>query len=92
MDAPVYDLFDIYWKTANDKIYSNLGFSAEYYNSETKKFKQSLIEGDIKKVIEKHKKKYPFIDFKMNTLKYDSLPEFSTSFLSEMEKMNLNLK
>jgi hypothetical protein len=91
MDEPVYDLFDIYWKTANDKFFTSLGLSAEYYNSETMKFKQSLIENDIKKVVEKHKKKFPFIEFKLNTLKYDSLPEFSTSFLNEMEKMNLNL-
>ncbi len=91
MDAPVYDLFDIYWKTTNDKFLNNLGIAADYYNSDTTKFKQSLIESDINKVISKHKKKYPFIDFKINTLKYDSLEEFSTSFLNETQKMNLNL-
>jgi hypothetical protein len=91
LDAPIYDLFDRYWKATNDKFYKSLGLSADYYDSETKKFKQSLIEGDIRKVIEKNKKKYPHIDFKINTLKYDSLPEFSTTFLSAMEKMNLNL-
>jgi len=81
MDAPIYDLFDIYWKTTNDKYYNELGFNVSYYNSESKKFKQADIENDILKVIKDHKKKYPFIDFKTHTLKYDNLAEFSTSFL-----------
>ena len=92
MDAPVYDFFEIYWKTTNDKYYKELGFEAGYYDSSSQQFKQSKIENDINKIISSYKKKYPHIDFKTHTLKYDNLAEFSTSFLYEVEKLNLNLK
>lgn len=92
MDAPVYDFFEIYWKTTNDKYYKELGFDANYYDSSSQQFKQSKIENDINKIISSYKKKYPHIDFKTHTLKYDNLAEFSTSFLYEVEKLNLNLK
>lgn len=92
MDEPIYDLFNIYWKATNDKYYKELGYEADYYDAETKKFKQAKVENDIMKIVSDYKKKYPFIDFKTHNLKYDNLAGFSTSFLNEVEKMNLNLK
>ena len=92
MDAPVYDFFEIYWKTTNDKFYKELGFEADYYDSDTQKFKQSKIEADIIKMVSEYKKKYPHIEFKTLNLKYDNLAEFSTSYLYELEKLKLNLK
>ena len=92
MDAPVYDFFEIYWETTNDKYFKELGYLADYYDSETQKFKQSNIERDVLKIISNYKKKYPFIDLKTHNLKYDNLAEFSTSYLNEIEKLNLNLK
>ncbi|MCF6364953.1 MAG: YbjN domain-containing protein [Bacteroidales bacterium] len=92
MDAPVYELFEIYWKATNDKYYKNLGFNVEYYNSETKEFKQSKIENDILKIISNAKRKYINLDFKTHLLKFTSLHEFSTSFLTEIEKLNFNIK
>lgn len=92
MDAPVYDFFDIYWKATNSSYYKDLGFSVDYYNEETEKFKQSDIENDISKIIKAHKGKFPYLDFKVHTLKYDNLAEFSASFLYEVEKLNLNLQ
>jgi len=92
MDAPVYELLEIYWQATNDKYYKDLGFNADYYNSETEKLKQSKIENDILKIISNAKRKFPNLDFKTHLLKYTSLPEFSTSFLTEIEKLNFNIK
>lgn len=92
MDAPVYDLLEIYWKATNDKYYKELGFWADYYNSETKTFKKSKIENDITKIISQSKRKYPNLDFKTHLLKFDSLANFSTSFLIELEKLNFKVK
>ncbi len=92
MDAPVYDLLEIYWKTTNDKYYKELGFWADYYNSNTKTFKKAKIEDAISKIVSKYKYKFPHLAFKTHILKFDNLANFSTSFLKELEKMNFNMK
>jgi hypothetical protein len=92
MDEPIYDLFEIYWKATNDKYFKELGYTADYYDSASNSFKQSRVENDIMKIVNSYRRKFSFIDFKTHTLKYENLAEFSTSFLDEVQKLNLNLK
>ncbi len=91
MDAPVYDLFNIFWKAINSKYYKDLGYTEVYYDTKNNKFEKQSIESRIYNIINGYKAKFPFIAFKTSQLKYDSLPTFAYSFLSEMKEMNLEL-
>ncbi len=92
MDAPVYDLFDIFWKVINSAYYKELGFTDDYFDAENNKFNRQSIESRIYNIVNGYKGKFPFIAFKTSQIKYDSLPSFATSFLFEMKEMNLNLQ
>jgi hypothetical protein len=72
--------------------FTALGFGSEYYDTVKNQFETDTIIKMIKAIQDKWKNKYPFMDFKTNNLRFDSLVNFNYSFTNEMEFLNMEPK
>ena len=92
LPKPVSDLYLILMKVSYADFFRDLGFSEELYNSKTQQFNSELIGQKITTIMNAWREKYPQINFKTETLKYDSLLSFTLSFTAEIEFVNTEVK
>jgi hypothetical protein len=92
LPRPISDLYLILMKVSYADFFRDLGFTEQLYNSKTQQFNSGLIEQKIGFIIEAWREKYPQINFKTESLKYDSLLNFTQSFTAEIEFVNTEVK
>lgn len=92
LPRPISDLYLILMKVSYADFFRDLGFTAELYNNKTQQFNSELIEQKVALIMEAWREKYPQINFKTKSLKYDSLLSFTLSFTAEIEFVNTEVK
>jgi hypothetical protein len=88
----ITELNHIYMMVNYSDYFTALGFGSEYYDTVKNQFETDTIIKMIKAIQDKWKNKYPFMDFKTNNLRFDSLVNFNYSFTNEMEFLNMEPK
>ena len=90
LPRPVTEFFHLFMMINHGEYFKALGFTANYYNPETKEFDIDKIMDRIKQIINTWKSKYPNLKMKSENLKYDGLVSFNVSYTNEIELFNLD--
>ncbi|THU41910.1 YbjN domain-containing protein [Niastella caeni] len=67
-----------------------LGFTVPYYDAAANRFDPEAIRERIEQIVETWKAKYPKLQFRMDTLKFNSLVAFNSSFSTEITFLNFD--
>jgi hypothetical protein len=89
LPKPVTEFFHLFMMVNHGDYFRVLGFSANYYNPETKQFDADRITARIRQIIDTWKLKYPNLKMKLENIKYDNMVSFNVSFTTEIEFLNL---
>lgn len=88
----ITEFFQLYMMVNYPDYFIALGFKEAYYDRYKNQFATQTIIGRIKQIQEKWKGKYPYMDFRIQQLKFDSLPNFDLSFTNELAALNMEGK
>lgn len=89
LPRPITEFFQLFMMVNHGEYFKALGFTATYYDIQTKQFDIDDIIGRIKQIVDKWKVKYPNLKIRLENLRYDSLLNFNISFTTEIELLNL---
>lgn len=92
MPKVLTQLFELFMQVNYNSYFKELGFPEKYYDPATNKFDQDDIIGRVNDIINHWKQKYPRLEYRTNTLKFDNLTNFNHSFTAEIEFMNFESK
>lgn len=88
MPAIATDLMMVAWRIFNPEIFTELGYSTQYYDVENQKFNVDVIKKRIKLHVNHSKKRHPNIQFNSNNLDFSNINQFSISFINEFQNLN----
>ncbi len=88
----ITELFHLYIMVNYPDYFAALGYTTLYYDAVKNKFDSTKIVDKIKSIQQFWKDKYPFMDFKTQNLRFDSLVNFDLTFTNEMEFLNMEPK
>jgi hypothetical protein len=92
LPRPLTEFYHLFMMVNYPGFFKELGFSKEYFNTETNTFNQQTILDKIQSIEQAWKEKYHALSFKADKLKFDSLVAFNQSFTSEIEYLNLETR
>lgn len=90
LPKPLGELFKLYMQINHADYFSALGFTEPYYNAATNDFEEDRIKQRIEDIIVVWKNKFTKLEFKVNSLRYDNLVNFNTSFTAEVANLNFD--
>lgn len=90
LPQPVNELFKLFMQVNYSEYFMDLGFADNYYDPSTKNFKVDEIVDCIESIVRNWRTKYPRLEFRTGTLKYDSLVEFNQTFGNEVAMLNID--
>jgi hypothetical protein len=90
LPKPLSDLFRLFMHVNYGDFFQELGFSKQYYTAAVNRFQQEEIFDEIEKIVGTWKAKYPKFFFNSQTLKFESLVSFNTSFVTELGVLNFD--
>ena len=90
LPRPVTELFHLFEMVNYGEYFRALGFTANFYNPETKQFDAEKIGERIKQILNTWKPKYPNLKIKLENIKYDNMVSFNVSFTTEIEFLNVD--
>ena len=90
LPRPVTEFFHLFMMVNYGEYFRALGFTADYYNEQTKQFNADDVTDRIKDIINTWKPKYPNLKMKLENIKYDSVVSFNVSFTTEIEFLNFD--
>ncbi len=82
------DLMMVSWRIFNPEIFTDLGFSDQFYNNEQQKFNEELIKKKINAIVKFYRKRHPNIQFNPDNLNFENLNQFAISFINEFQNLN----
>jgi hypothetical protein len=85
------DFFHLLMMVNYADYFKALGFNETYVDSTRNTINQEAIITRIKEIQEKWKSKYPNADFKTQNLRFDNLVNFSQTFTTEIEFLNMEV-
>ncbi len=88
----ITQLIHLYMRVNYADYFSALGYKNLLYNPQKNEFDTDTIIDTIKSIQASWKEKYPFMDFKTQNLRFDSLVNFDLTFTNEMEFLNVEPK
>jgi hypothetical protein len=86
MQQPLIEFFNLIMQVLNHDFYTELGVNDKLVSNG--KPDRSNIEDQIRSIINRGKKTYPNLDFKLDMLKYDSINLFGETFMKEIDYLN----
>lgn len=92
LPRPVSQLFELFMQVNYADYFTALGFSERLYESSNNRFDDDKIIERINGIIRTWKKKYPKLEFRTSTLKFDNLTNFDHTFTAEIEFLNFDSK
>lgn len=92
LPKPLTEFFQLFMMVNYPDYFSELGFTAVYYNPITKTFNQESILRRIEEIQDAWKIKYPGMKMRPEKLKFDSVLNFNQTFTGEIEFLNLEVK
>jgi hypothetical protein len=90
LPKPLSDLFRLFMQVNYGDYFESLGFYGQYYNAATNRFDTDSIVDRIGEIVHAWKTKYPKLEFKTNTLRYDNLVNFNHTFTTEISLLNFD--
>jgi hypothetical protein len=90
LPRPLSDLFRLFMHVNYGDYFAALGYTENLYDPLLNRFDQEEIQQSIEEIIETWKKKYLKLQFKVKTLRYESLVSFNHSFTAEIANMNFD--
>lgn len=85
-------LFDLYYKIVEPKFYKSLGFNVAYYNSDDQRFNTKTIRKAFEQIKASNAAQFPSFNPSVSKLKFDSLPNFTRSYLLMIHDLDLTKK
>ena len=86
LPQPLSDLFRLFMMVNHSNYFSALGFK-KLYDPEMRDFEKDDIEDAIREIITEWRNKYPRLEFNIESLRFDSLLNFSYSFTRELTNL-----
>ena len=90
LPKPLSDLILLYMQVNYRAYFEALGFTVPYYDVTAGQFNPEAIRERIEEIMEAWKPKYPKLQFKMETLKFNNLVAFNGSFNAEIISLNFD--
>jgi hypothetical protein len=90
LPKPLSELFRLYMQINHADYFTALGFVPAYYNAATNDFDEDRIRQRVDDIITVWRNKFTKLEFKVNTLRFDSLVNFNTSFTAEIANLNFD--
>jgi hypothetical protein len=90
LPKPLSDLILLYMQINFREYFEALGFTVPYYDAPANRFDPDAIREKIEEITEAWKPKYPKLVFRMETLKFNNLVTFNSSFTTEITFLNFD--
>jgi hypothetical protein len=90
LPKPLSDLILLYFQINYRAYFEALGFTVPYYDQQGNQFNPEAIRERIEEITESWKAKYPKLQFRMDTLKFNNLVTFNSSFSTEITFLNFD--
>jgi hypothetical protein len=90
LPKPLSDLILLFFQINYRDYFEALGFTAPYYESANGQFNPEAIRLRIEEIVTAWLPKYPKLQFRMDTLKFNSLVAFNGSFSTEITALNFD--
>jgi hypothetical protein len=86
------DLITIYVAVMHPEFFTELGMKQAFYNRETKKFNQELVQAAVDQAIGKFKDKFKNLRWDHKRINYDTLYDFGITYSEQVANLNLETK
>jgi hypothetical protein len=90
LPKPLSDLILLFMQVNYRAYFDALGFSVPYFDAQNNQFNPEAIRERIEEIIEAWKPKYPNLQFKIESLKFNNLVTFNGSFSTELTTLNFD--
>lgn len=90
LPKPLNELFRLFMQINHADYFEALGFTTRYYDAASNDFDEDNIRQRIEDIIAVWKDKFTKLDFKINSLRYDSLVSFNTTFTAAITELNFD--
>ncbi|OQP61647.1 hypothetical protein [Niastella populi] len=90
LPKPLSDLVLLFMQISYREYFEALGFTVPYYDILANQFNPEAIRQRIDEIIGAWQSKYPKLQFRMDTLKFNSLVAFNSSFSTELTALNFD--
>lgn len=92
LPKPDRDLFHLYFQITEQAYFQNLGFTLDFYDAAKNVFNKKAIRRAVEEIIEENQDKYERISPIYSILRYESMVDFSKSFLLMVRTMDVMKK
>jgi len=90
LPKPLSDLILLFMQINYRAYFEALGFTVPYYDQQGNQFNPEAIRERIEEITETWKAKYPKLQFRLDTLKFNNLVTFNSSFSTEITFLNFD--
>jgi len=90
LPKPLSGLIQLFMQVNYGDYFEALGFTSRYYDAASNRFNDDDISERIEEIIGAWKAKYPKLQFKTESLKFDNLINFNNSFSTEIGLLNFD--
>jgi hypothetical protein len=90
LPKPLSDLILLFMQINYREYFEALGFTVPYYDAAANRFDPEAIRQRIEEILEAWKPKYPKLVFRMETLQFNNLVAFNSSYTTEITFLNFD--
>lgn len=90
LPKPLSDLVLLFMQINYREYFEALGFTVPYYDAAANRFDPEAIRQRIEEIVEAWKPKYPKLVFRMETLQFNNLVAFNSSYTTEITFLNFD--
>jgi hypothetical protein len=90
LPKPLSDLVLLFMQINYREYFEALGFTVPYYDAAANRFDPETIRQRIEEILEAWKPKYPKLVFRMETLQFNNLVAFNSSYTTEITFLNFD--
>ncbi len=90
LPKPLSDLILLFMQINYREYFEALGFTVPFYEAAANRFDPETIRQRIEEIVEAWKPKYPKLVFRMESLKFNNLVAFNSSFTTEITFLNFD--
>jgi hypothetical protein len=90
LPKPLSDLVLLFMQINYRAYFEALGFTVPYYDAAANRFDPEAIRQRIEEILEAWKPKYPKLVFRMETLQFNNLVAFNSSYTTEITFLNFD--
>ena len=86
---PVRDLLHLYYRITESHYFESLGFGTQYYDRDAEKLDKKAILDTIEEWGDRHRAKFPKLQFDTKALDFSSLVAFARSYYGVVRRLDL---